>query len=79
MLYALLPTLGRVDAVVTDPPYGIGFGYASYQDTRDNLADLIRSVMGPRIEPGARVCVTPGRPRADASQLAKFRKAGVLV
>lgn len=23
------------DAVVTDPPYGIGFGYASYDDTRD--------------------------------------------
>ena len=57
----VLPTLGRVDAVVTDPPYGIGFGYASYQDTRDNLADLIRSVMGPLIETGARVCVTPGQ------------------
>ena len=22
----ILPTLGKVDAVVTDPPYGIGFG-----------------------------------------------------
>lgn len=29
----ILPTLGRVDAVVTDPPYGIGFKYtASYVD-----------------------------------------------
>ena len=57
----VLPTLGRVDAVVTDPPYGIGFGYASYQDTRHNLADLISSVVRPLIATGARVCVTPGQ------------------
>ena len=24
----ILPTLGKVDAVVTDPPYGIGFAAA---------------------------------------------------
>jgi DNA modification methylase len=28
----ILPTLGKVDAVVTDPPYGIGFKYSSYDD-----------------------------------------------
>ena len=41
----VLPTLPRVDAVVTDPPYGIGFDYASHDD---NLADwkaLIGSVV----------------------------------
>ncbi len=32
----ILPTLGRVDAVVTDPPYGIGFEYESYNDSLDN-------------------------------------------
>ncbi len=37
----ILPTLGKVDAVVTDPPYGIGFEYASYDDTRENLRGLI--------------------------------------
>ena len=37
----ILPTLGKVDAVVTDPPYGIGFEYESYDDTRENLAALI--------------------------------------
>ena len=29
----ILPTLGKVDAVVTDPPYGVGFVYASHDDT----------------------------------------------
>jgi DNA modification methylase len=28
----VLPTLGKVDAVVTDPPYGIGFKYESHVD-----------------------------------------------
>lgn len=28
----ILPTLGRVDAVVTDPPYGIDFTYGSHDD-----------------------------------------------
>jgi DNA modification methylase len=27
----ILPTLGKVDAVITDPPYGIGF---AFQPTR---------------------------------------------
>lgn len=29
----VLPMLGPVDAVVTDPPYGVGFSYASYEDS----------------------------------------------
>ena len=33
-----------VDCVVTDPPYGLGFPYHSYQDTRDSLRRLIESV-----------------------------------
>jgi DNA modification methylase len=37
---ATLPD-NSVDAVITDPPYGIGFPYLSYQDTRQNLKDLI--------------------------------------
>ena len=28
----VLPTLGRVDAVITDPPYGVGFKYESHDD-----------------------------------------------
>jgi hypothetical protein len=37
----VLPTLAHVDAVVTDPPYGLNFPYLSYEDTRDALRDLI--------------------------------------
>ncbi len=40
----ILPTLGKVDAVVTDPPYGIGFPYHSYEDTRENLRGLIAAL-----------------------------------
>jgi DNA modification methylase len=29
----VLPTLGKVDAVVTDPPYGVGLQYASHDDS----------------------------------------------
>jgi site-specific DNA-methyltransferase (adenine-specific) len=32
---------GCVDAVVTDPPYGLGFPYLGYDDSRDNLKTLI--------------------------------------
>lgn len=32
---------GSVDAVVTDPPYGLDFPYLSYDDTRENLERLI--------------------------------------
>lgn len=48
----ILPTLGNFDAVVTDPPYGIGFEYASYDDTRENLRELISSLFGNRAQFG---------------------------
>jgi DNA modification methylase len=29
----VLPTIGRVDSLISDPPYGIGFtGYLSHKD-----------------------------------------------
>jgi len=39
----VLPTIpsGSIDAVVTDPPYGCGFQYATYQDSRENWERLI--------------------------------------
>ena len=57
----VLPTLSGVDACVTDPPYGIGFDYASYEDTQDNLRGLIDTVIKPAIALFPRVCVTPGQ------------------
>ena len=41
----IMPTLGKVDAVVTDPPYGIGYAYNLYNDTRENLSHLIIPLM----------------------------------
>ena len=38
----ILPTLGQVDAVVTDPPYGIGFSkYESHPDRPDDYESLL--------------------------------------
>ena len=39
----VLPTLaaGSVDAVVTDPPYGVNYKYASHVDSAENLAALV--------------------------------------
>jgi len=37
----ILPTLGKVEAVVTDPPYGIGFKYETHNDTPKNYEDLL--------------------------------------
>lgn len=54
----VLPTLGKVDAVVTDPPYGVGFKYESHDDSRDGYQewclawfDLLRADA---------ICMTPG-------------------
>jgi site-specific DNA-methyltransferase (adenine-specific) len=44
----ILPALGPVDVVITDPPYGIGFEYASYDDTRENLRELIGGLFANR-------------------------------
>lgn len=37
----VLPTLGKVDAVVTDPPYGIGFKYESHIDDADSYPQFL--------------------------------------
>ncbi len=42
----ILPTLGKVDAVVTDPPYGIGFKYESGTEIA-NTAELFWSWYAP--------------------------------
>jgi site-specific DNA-methyltransferase (adenine-specific) len=56
----VLPSLPKVDLVLTDPPYGLDFAYASYCDTRQNLIDLITSAIVPAIAISERACILPG-------------------
>ena len=43
----ILPTLPKVDAVITDPPYGIGFSYeGDYNDSENGYQDLISILRG---------------------------------
>lgn len=41
----ILPMLGRFDAVVTDPPYGINFKYESHDDDPEKWFELINEVL----------------------------------
>lgn len=58
----LLPKLpsGCVDAVVTDPPYGIGFEYIGYDDTTENLEKIIAGFLPHARRIAKRVVFTPG-------------------
>lgn len=56
----ILPTLGKVDAVVTDPPYGIGEDYASFNDTLENVRMLIAASVPAMREISDRVIITSG-------------------
>ena len=60
----VLPTLAdaSVDSVVTDPPYGNDTDYASYDDTPENLRQLVSAVMPHLLRVGKRVLLTPGVP-----------------
>ena len=53
----VLPTLGVVDAVVTDPPFGIGFTYVSHRDSPEGYGEFLWAV----IEQAERRCA-PGSP-----------------
>lgn len=53
----ILPGLGVVDAVITDPPYGIGFEYESHIDTPEGYGEFIWSVMS-----SAEKLCSPGSP-----------------
>ncbi len=39
--FRLLPKLHHIDAVVTDPPFGIGYQYRSYDDAPEKYDDLM--------------------------------------
>jgi DNA modification methylase len=49
-----------VDLVLTDPPYGIGVDYGAYEDSQDNLRELIAKFMPEVLRIGKVVALTPG-------------------
>ena len=57
----ILPTLGKVDCVITDPPYGIGLDYSEgFKDSPAELGALVASFMPLCLEKADLVSVTPG-------------------
>lgn len=69
----VLPTLTGVDAVVTDPPYGVGFkgsstkwtpksgeGYASFDDTRESIDAVIVPAVRQAVALARSSVITPG-------------------
>jgi DNA modification methylase len=55
-----VPECFQVDAVITDPPYGLDFEYGTYVDTRENLKSLIDGFMPLARGIAERVVVMPG-------------------
>lgn len=49
-----------VDLVLTDPPYGLGFSYLGYEDTRDNLKRLIAEFLPLALQKATRTAVLCG-------------------
>jgi len=68
----VMPLLGKVDAVVTDPPYGVnydgsttqhgenGFPYASYSDTPENIDAICVPAIRMAVGMAGCAVITPG-------------------
>ena len=70
----ILPTLGNVDAVVTDPPYGVRLGevingqainknqmcYEGFSDTPENIQNIVVPAIKLALSKSTRGCITPG-------------------
>lgn len=63
----VLPDIEDVDAVICDPPYGVGFKYATYQDDPASYPQLMRDVVSEveRIRGDGPAVFWQGMPNAD--------------
>ena len=85
---AVMPLLGRFDAVVTDPPYGVnyegsktkagknGFAYASFDDTPENISAICVPAVRMAVGKARSAIVTPGN--ANAFKYDEPRSLGVI-
>jgi len=58
----ILPELPKVDLVLTDLPYGVGEVYTSYQDTLENLKELIKVTLPLMLSKASITAITCGVP-----------------
>jgi len=84
----VMPTLGRVDAVVTDPPYGVnyegsktkhgsnGFAYASFVDTPENIEAICVPAVRMAVGMARSAIITPGN--ANAFKYDEPRSLGAI-
>jgi DNA modification methylase len=56
----ILPTLGPVDAVICDPPYGVNLDYEGFDDSAENVRELIDGSFPRLREMSQRMLVTCG-------------------
>jgi site-specific DNA-methyltransferase (adenine-specific) len=57
---ASVPSCIEWDLTLTDPPYGIGEKYASFEDSKENLSRLVSDVIPLLFKHGKRALITPG-------------------
>lgn len=84
----ILPTLGNVDAVVTDPPYGLnyegsttkhgrnGFAYSSFDDTPEAIEKICVPAVRAAVAIARSAIVTPGS--ANAFKYDEPRSIGAI-
>jgi len=84
----VLPTLGKFDAVVTDPPYGVeyagsvtkhgknGSAYASFEDTVERVGSIYVPAVRMAVSKATCAVITPGN--ANAFLYDKPRAMGVI-
>jgi len=57
---SIMPLLGKVDAVVTDPPYGVGIDYTYFSDDVASIQRVAIAAVTECISLFQRVVITPG-------------------
>lgn len=84
----ILPTLGRFDAVVTDPPYGVNYegsvtkhgrnggAYASFEDTPESIVKICVPAIRQAVAIARSAIVTPGN--ANAFKYDEPRSIGAI-